>query len=127
MRAPNISESVAVPFASMFSPVVPLPFTSNVVLILLRRIDERTERMSDDLQDLKIRMTSVEEGLAGASEMESAAAELGAGAARVLLRRLEGDLSPPSETVVPVELVVRASCGAPAQARTVERETVMLI
>jgi archaellum component FlaC len=37
----------------------------NVVLILLRRIDERTERMSDDLQDLKIRMTSVEEGLAG--------------------------------------------------------------
>jgi LacI family transcriptional regulator len=55
------------------------------------------------------------------------AAELGAGAARQLLRRMEGDQSPPSETVVPVELVVRASCGAPAQARTVERETVMLI
>ena len=37
----------------------------NVVLVLLRRIDERTERMADDLQDLKVRVTSVEEGLAG--------------------------------------------------------------
>jgi archaellum component FlaC len=37
----------------------------SVVLVLLRKIDERTERMSDDLQDLKVRMTSVEEGLAG--------------------------------------------------------------
>jgi archaellum component FlaC len=37
----------------------------NVVLVLLRKIDQRTERMADDLQDLKSRMTSVEEGLAG--------------------------------------------------------------
>ena len=37
----------------------------NVVLVLLRKIDERTERMADDLQDLKVRVTSVEEGLAG--------------------------------------------------------------
>jgi archaellum component FlaC len=37
----------------------------NVVLVLLRKIDERTERISDDLQDRKVRMTSVEEGLAG--------------------------------------------------------------
>ena len=37
----------------------------NVVLVLLRKIDERTERMASDLQDLKMRMTSVEEGLAG--------------------------------------------------------------
>ncbi len=37
----------------------------NVVLILLRKIDERTERMASDLQDLKTRMTSVEEGLVG--------------------------------------------------------------
>ena len=37
----------------------------NVVLTLLCRIDERTERMADDLQDLKVRVTSVEEGLAG--------------------------------------------------------------
>ena len=40
------------------------------------------------------------------------AAALGANAARLLLRRLEGDVSPPIEKVVPVELVVRASCGA---------------
>ncbi|MBI4366901.1 MAG: hypothetical protein HY543_08800 [Deltaproteobacteria bacterium] len=37
----------------------------NVVLVLLRKIDERTERMANDLQDLKSRVTSVEEGLAG--------------------------------------------------------------
>ncbi|HXF89639.1 MAG TPA: hypothetical protein VNK48_14895 [Xanthobacteraceae bacterium] len=37
----------------------------NVVLLLLRKVDERTERMSGDLQDLKARVTSVDEGLAG--------------------------------------------------------------
>ena len=37
----------------------------NVVLVLLRKIDARTERMAEDLQDLKVRVTSVEEGLAG--------------------------------------------------------------
>ena len=37
----------------------------NIVLAILRKIDQRTERMSDDLQDLKVRVTSVEEGLAG--------------------------------------------------------------
>jgi archaellum component FlaC len=37
----------------------------HVVLILLRRIDERTQRMAEDLQDLKVRATAVEEGLAG--------------------------------------------------------------
>ena len=37
----------------------------NIVLVMLRRIDQRTERMADDLQDIKVRMTSVEEGLAG--------------------------------------------------------------
>jgi hypothetical protein len=37
----------------------------NLVLALLRRIDDRTQRMADDLQDLKVRVTSVEEGLAG--------------------------------------------------------------
>ena len=33
----------------------------NVVLVMLRKID----RMSSDLQDLKTRVTSIEEGLAG--------------------------------------------------------------
>jgi archaellum component FlaC len=37
----------------------------NVILVMLRRIDQRTERMADDLHDLKLRMTHVEEGLAG--------------------------------------------------------------
>jgi hypothetical protein len=37
----------------------------NVVLLLLRKIDERTERMADDLKDLRTRVTSVEEGLSG--------------------------------------------------------------
>ncbi len=37
----------------------------NIVLSILRKIDQRTERMAVDLQDLKIRVTSVEEGLAG--------------------------------------------------------------
>jgi archaellum component FlaC len=37
----------------------------NVVLILLRKIDERTERIAEDLQNLKVRVTAVEEGLAG--------------------------------------------------------------
>jgi archaellum component FlaC len=37
----------------------------NLVLALLRKIDQRTERMADDLHDLKVRVTSVEEGLAG--------------------------------------------------------------
>ena len=37
----------------------------NMTLVLLRKIDERTERMAEDLQDLKVRVTSVEEGLAG--------------------------------------------------------------
>jgi archaellum component FlaC len=37
----------------------------NLVLAMLRKIDQRTERMAEDIQDLKARVTSVEEGLAG--------------------------------------------------------------
>ena len=37
----------------------------NIVLSILRKIDQRTERMAEDLQDLKVGVTSVEEGLAG--------------------------------------------------------------
>ena len=37
----------------------------NIVLAILRKIDQRTERMAEDLHDLKVRVTAVEEGLAG--------------------------------------------------------------
>ena len=36
----------------------------NVVLILLRRLDEKLDRLADDIRDLKLRMTLVENGLA---------------------------------------------------------------
>ena len=36
----------------------------NIVLAILRKIDQRTERMAEDLHDLKVRVTAVEEGLA---------------------------------------------------------------
>ncbi len=37
----------------------------SLVLRYLRRIDARSEWVSDDVQDLTVRMTNVEEGLAG--------------------------------------------------------------
>ncbi len=37
----------------------------NTVQALLGRLDQRTERMAEDLHDLETRMTAVEEGLAG--------------------------------------------------------------
>ena len=37
---------------------------AHLTLALLRKVDQRTERMSEDLQDLKVRMSSVEANLA---------------------------------------------------------------
>lgn len=37
----------------------------NLVLVMLRRLDGKMDRIIDDLHDLKVRMTSVEEGLNG--------------------------------------------------------------
>jgi archaellum component FlaC len=37
----------------------------NLVLAMLHRIDETTQRTRDDILDLKVRMTAVGEGLAG--------------------------------------------------------------
>jgi archaellum component FlaC len=37
----------------------------NLVLQMLRRMDVKLDRLIDDVQDLKIPMTHVEEGLAG--------------------------------------------------------------
>ena len=35
----------------------------NLVLVLLRRIDERLDRIEFDVHEIKVRMTAVEEGL----------------------------------------------------------------
>ena len=37
----------------------------NLMLLLLRRVDKNVERLMEDMKDVKIRMTHVEEGLAG--------------------------------------------------------------
>lgn len=37
----------------------------NRTLKLLRRLDEKSDRLLDDMQDVKVRMTAVEEGMAG--------------------------------------------------------------
>ena len=37
----------------------------SVILVILRRLDQRTERMGEDIHDLKVRLTHVEGGLAG--------------------------------------------------------------
>ncbi len=37
----------------------------NVVLVYLRRIDEKLDRVVEDVRDLKLRMTNLEEGQAG--------------------------------------------------------------
>ena len=37
----------------------------NLILALLRRMDAKLDRVIDDVQDLKVRMTAVEEALVG--------------------------------------------------------------
>jgi len=37
----------------------------NLTLVMLRPIESKLDRVIDDVQDLKVRMTGVEEGLAG--------------------------------------------------------------
>ena len=37
----------------------------NLVLVYLRRIDEKLDRVADDVRDLKVRMTAVEESVVG--------------------------------------------------------------
>ncbi|WP_375460624.1 hypothetical protein [uncultured Enterovirga sp.] len=37
----------------------------HIVLVYLRRIDEKVDRLIDEMRDLKVRTTSVEENLAG--------------------------------------------------------------
>jgi hypothetical protein len=42
-----------------------MPEPDNLVLVDLRRIDEKVDRVIDDVRDLKVRVTNVEEGQAG--------------------------------------------------------------
>jgi archaellum component FlaC len=37
----------------------------NIVLVYLRRIDERVERLVDDMQDIKMRLTAAGKAIAG--------------------------------------------------------------
>ena len=37
----------------------------NLVLVYLRRIDEKLDRLSDEVRDVKMRATALEESLAG--------------------------------------------------------------
>jgi hypothetical protein len=37
----------------------------SIVLVYLRRIDEKVDRLADDVRDLKVRMTAVEESVVG--------------------------------------------------------------
>jgi hypothetical protein len=42
-----------------------MPEPDNVVLVYLRRIDEKVDRVIDDVRDIKFRVTNFEEGQAG--------------------------------------------------------------
>ena len=42
-----------------------MPEPDNVVLVYLRRIDEKVDRVIDDVRDIKFRVTNLEEGQAG--------------------------------------------------------------
>ena len=42
-----------------------MPEPDNVVLVYLRRIDEKVDRVIDDVRDIKVRVTNLEEGQAG--------------------------------------------------------------
>jgi predicted nucleic acid-binding Zn-ribbon protein len=37
----------------------------NIVLVYLRRIDEKLDRLTDDVRDLKVRVTALEESVVG--------------------------------------------------------------
>ena len=41
-----------------------MPEPDNVVLVYLRRIDEKADRVIDDVRDIKFRVTNLEEGQA---------------------------------------------------------------
>ena len=42
---------------------------ANHTLAILRKLDERTERMAEDLHDLKVRMSSIEANIAAMAQL----------------------------------------------------------
>ena len=42
-----------------------MPEPDNVALVYLRRIDEKVDRVIEDVRDIKFRVTNLEEGQAG--------------------------------------------------------------
>jgi len=42
-----------------------MPEPDNVVVVYLRRIDEKADRVIDDVRDIKFRVTNLDEGQAG--------------------------------------------------------------
>jgi DNA repair ATPase RecN len=93
---------------------------ANHALALLRKIDERAERMADDLRDLKVRLPSVEANLAA---MNSRMGRFEARLERIE-RRLELPKRRPNEPARPIPNAVhRTSLQASLRRRGVRPST----
>ena len=53
-----------------------MPEPDNVALVYLRRIDEKVDRVVEDVRDIKFRVTNLEEGQAGILRLDRVNARL---------------------------------------------------
>ena len=53
-----------------------MPEPNNVALVYLRRIDEKVDRVIEDVRDIKFRVTNLEEGQAGILRLDRVNARL---------------------------------------------------
>jgi hypothetical protein len=53
-----------------------MPEPNNVALVYLRRIDEKVDRVVEDVRDIKFRVTNLEEGQAGILRLDRVDARL---------------------------------------------------
>jgi len=53
-----------------------MPEPDNVALVYLRRIDEKVDRVIEDVRDIKFRVTNLEEGQAGILRLDRVNARL---------------------------------------------------
>ena len=53
-----------------------MPEPDNVALVYLRRIDEKVDRVIEDVRDIKFRVTNLEEGQAGILRLDRVDARL---------------------------------------------------